>query len=40
MRKPLNIYENPSNLFVSDFVGNTINNLINAKGKFEKQRNI
>ncbi len=34
--KPLNIYENPSNLFVSDFVGTPSINLINAKGKFEK----
>lgn len=34
--QPLRIYENPSNLFVSDFVGTPSINLINAKGKFEK----
>jgi len=33
--KPLTIYENPSNLFVSDFVGTPSINLIDAKGKFE-----
>ncbi len=34
--QPLTIYENPSNLFVSDFVGTPSINLINAKGKFDK----
>ena len=34
--KPLSIYENPNNLFVSDFVGTPSINLINAKGKFDK----
>ena len=34
--KPLTIYENPSNLFVSDFVGTPSINLIDAKGKFDK----
>lgn len=34
--QPLTIYENPSNLFVSDFVGTPSINLIDAKGKFDK----
>src|SRR5690554_3999661 len=33
--KPLTIYENPNNLFVSDFVGTPSVNLIDATGKFK-----
>lgn len=33
--RPLTIYENPNNLFVSDFVGTPSINLVDAKGKFK-----
>lgn len=33
--RPLTIYENPNNLFVSDFVGTPSINLVDAKGNFK-----